>query len=274
MTDHLDQATLAREIGTRWLGQTLHYLLTTTSTNAVLAKLAAEGAPAGTVVVTDYQAQGRGRRRRRWEALPGTSLLFSLLFRPDWPATQAAWLTMLSGLAAVTAIEASTDLNAALKWPNDVMLATTDTWHKTGGILLETEIEGDRLRQAIVGVGLNVNMTAAQLPDAPTPATSLLVAGGHPVSRALLLARFLHALEQGYTAAIAGTSPQPAWNERLMLRGKTVTIRDEAHTLYGTVLGTDEWGRLLLRTANGNVRHIAAGDVTLRPPGAEQAHGE
>jgi BirA family biotin operon repressor/biotin-[acetyl-CoA-carboxylase] ligase len=274
MKDHFDERALTREIKTRWLGRRLHYLPVTTSTNAVLATLAADDAPAGTLVVTDYQERGRGRRLRHWEAPPGTSLLFSLLFKPDWPAAQASWLTMLSGLAAVAAIEDSSNLHVALKWPNDVMLATAGSWRKTGGILLETEIEGNRLRQAIVGVGLNVNMKAHQLPDAPTPATSLFVAGGRAISRALLLARFLQALEQGYGAAAAGASPQPAWNERLMLRGEMVMIRDEAHTLRGEVLGTDEWGRLLLRTADGTVRHVAAGDVTLRPPGAEQANGE
>jgi BirA family biotin operon repressor/biotin-[acetyl-CoA-carboxylase] ligase len=274
MTDILDEDVLARTIKTRWLGQRLHYLPRATSTNTVLATLAAEDAPAGTLVVTDYQEQGRGRRQRRWVAPPRTSLLFSLLFRPNWPAAQASSLIMMSGLAAIAAIEHTTDLRAALKWPNDVMLAISGSWRKTGGILLETEMERDRLQQAIVGVGLNVNMKADQLPDAPTPATSLLVAGGHTVSRAMLLARFLETLEEAYAAAAAGTSPYQAWNERLILRGKMVTIRDEAHTLRGKVVGTDEWGRLLLRVADGTVRPIAAGDVTLRSDSDDKARDE
>jgi BirA family biotin operon repressor/biotin-[acetyl-CoA-carboxylase] ligase len=258
-------ATAIREVlATRWLARPLHYIPAVDSTSTTLQEMAATGAPAGTMVITDYQRKGRGRLNRRWEAPAGSSLLLSLLLRPGWKAEQAPWLTMVAGLAAVQAVEAQTALAAGLKWPNDVMLQSDAGWRKTGGLLLETEVEDGRLRQAILGVGLNVNIPARQLPEATTPAISLLVASGRPLPRLPLLVAFLRRLEALYEAAAAGESPQPAWNERLIMRDQLVRVDLGDAVLSGVAEGTDAYGRLLLRDDSGVLHTIAAGDVSLR----------
>ncbi|NLF64232.1 MAG: biotin--[acetyl-CoA-carboxylase] ligase [Chloroflexi bacterium] len=249
---------------TRWLGRPCYSLQETDSTNSVLAELAAEGAPAGTLVLAEFQSAGRGRQGRRWDAPPGSSLLFSLLFRPSWPAARAPWLTMIAGLAAVQAIRDQTGLRAALKWPNDVMVQVGGKWRKAGGILLETALDGDTIRHAILGIGLNVNVEQGELPDAPTPATSLLVAGGLPVARLPLLAALLLRLEATYEATVVGRSPQPDWDALLVTRGRPVRVRGHELELEGIATGTDEWGRLLVQDAGGTIHAVAAGDVTLR----------
>lgn len=253
------------------LGPDAHYFPETGSTNDLLREMADAGAPGGTLVLADFQQTGKGRLNRRWQAPPGTSLLFSLLFRPGWPAVRASWLTMIGGLAAVEAIAAalaapeSSSLIPALKWPNDIILPDAAGWAKVGGILLETTVTGDRLEQAILGMGLNVNIPPEDLPETTVPATSLLAAGGRSLARLPLLVTLVQRLEHHYQAACRGESPQPAWNERLLTRDRPVAVSASGRTVTGTAAGTDEWGRLLVETADGEVYKFAAGDVTLRP---------
>lgn len=268
-----------KHLTTNWVGRPFHFFPEVDSTNNVLAQMASTApTPAGATVVADYQSAGRGRRSRRWQAPPGTSLLFSVLFRPQWPAAQSQWLTMIAALAALHALEAAVTVPLALKWPNDIMLCDAAAkgapegsgpsgdgaaWCKMGGILLESQLVGDRLQQAIVGIGLNINIPRDQLPAAATPASSLLAATGQPLAREPLLANVLQQLESGYEQA-ARQSPHPAWNARLLTRNRPVRVTGAGETVEGTALGSDEWGRLILRDAHGALHHFAAGDVTLR----------
>ncbi|MFZ0547641.1 MAG: biotin--[acetyl-CoA-carboxylase] ligase, partial [Candidatus Promineifilaceae bacterium] len=250
-----------------WLGTPFYYQSSLPSTNDLLKEMAEQGSPAGTMVLTDFQLQGKGRLGRRWEAPPETSLLVSLLFRPNWPAQQATWLTMIAGLAAVSAVRLETNLLPSLKWPNDLVLEVDGTWHKFGGLLLESHFENDRLAYAILGSGLNVNVPPDALPDAPTPATSLLAIIGRPINRLSLLNTYLRALEGLYKSAEKGQSPLPAWREWLITLGKPVRVSGQSgeQPIEGTAEDVDEWGRLLVREDNGRLHTLAAGDVTLRP---------
>jgi BirA family biotin operon repressor/biotin-[acetyl-CoA-carboxylase] ligase len=144
------------------------------------------------------------------------------------------------------------------------MLPDGEGWAKAGGILLETVIREGRLEQAILGMGLNVNIPQEQLPVVALPATSILVATGRPVARLPLLRRIVERLGDHYKAAGEGKSPQPTWNERLLTGNRVVVSGGGRETLTGTMLGTDKWGRLLLETEAGTVHRIAAGEVTLR----------
>jgi BirA family biotin operon repressor/biotin-[acetyl-CoA-carboxylase] ligase len=220
------------------------------------------------MVIADFQTQGRGRQQRRWEAPPRTSLLLSLLLRPGWPVTRAQWLTMSAGLAIASAIEAHTSLEVGLKWPNDIMLRETEKgtpqWRKAGGILLEAVLESGRLKEGLLGLGLNVNIARQELPESAVPATSLLAAAGRRVDRLALLAHILRQLEGLYEESAAGRSPQPAWDSRLITRNKQVTVVTNEGAVQGMALGSDEWGRLLVRTADGALLRFSAGDVTLR----------
>jgi BirA family biotin operon repressor/biotin-[acetyl-CoA-carboxylase] ligase len=268
MDDLMKTAVMPR-LKTVWLGQQYEYVDTISSTNDVLKQQVAEKTmpelPHGAVLVTDYQSKGRGRLGRRWEALPGTSLMLSLLLRPNWPAEQSLWLTMIAGLAAAEAIESLSPVQISLKWPNDVGVELDGIWHKLGGLLVEGNMEGNgRLQSAVVGMGLNVNMTAAQLPEGMTPVTSVLVAGGQSVDRQALLLAFLTRMEYWYETAVAKQSPVSAWEKRLITVGREVQVRQGEDVVVGTAVGVDEWGQLLIQTDDNAIHTITAGDVTLR----------
>lgn len=269
MMDDLRETAVLATLSTRWLGRTYRYFAQIGSTNDALKEAAAADPllPAGTVFLTDFQSQGRGRLQRRWLAPQGSSLLLSLLFRPGWPPEQAQWLTMLASVAAAEAVEAATGLPVGVKWPNDLVTPIDGVWHKFSGLLLEGDWgENGRFHHIILGIGINVNVLAAQLPEAATPATSLLAAAGRPFSRLDLLADFLQRLETGYEQAEKGQSPQPAWQKRLITTGQRVQVTHSGtgEQIHGLAEGCDHWGRLLVRDEAGVLHTIAAGDVTLR----------
>jgi BirA family biotin operon repressor/biotin-[acetyl-CoA-carboxylase] ligase len=244
---------------TRFVGQNLVYLPETGSTNDVARRLAGEGAPDGTLVLTDHQTAGRGRLDRRWEAPPGSSLLSSLLFRPSLAPRQVQRLTMICGLAVADAVEATTGLRVGLKWPNDVV----QEGGKLGGILTEVGLEGARVEYVVVGIGLNVNLDPARLPGKLLlPATSLSHLLGHEVDRLALLWALLQAVERRYLALQAGESPQVEWAARLVTLGHPVRVSLGDRLLAGVAEGVNADGALLVRLADGHRETILAGDVS------------
>ena len=240
----------------------------TESTNDVAKRRGRQGAPEGLVVAADEQTAGRGRLERRWIAPAGTSLLSSLLFRPDLPLERAHQMTMISSLAAADAVEAVAGLPPALKWPNDLIVSSTlpearGEWRKLGGILTETELTGDRLAFIVVGIGINVNVAAGDLPAVDPNATSILAETGETVDRTELLLALLSGAETRYGALREGLSPHQEWSERLATLGQRVTAQTSDGALNGVAEGVDPNGALLLRTEDGSVRRLIAGDVSL-----------
>lgn len=271
MKDDFTAAAVSRSLATRWLGQFCQVLPELDSSNDLLKEMVREGnvddPPAGFVLLTHYQRQGRGRLSRRWEAPPGSSLLLSMLFRPNWPGSQANWLTMLVSVAAAEAIAHHTSLAMGIKWPNDIMVQEAGRWHKVSGILQEGDFAQDgRLQWAIVGIGINVNIPVEQLPEASTPATSLLAATGRPVARLPLLTTFLERVEKLYEAVQNGRSPHAAWQEKLITLGKSVQVMhtQTSQSFAGVAEGTDAAGQLLVRDDAGELHMVTAADVTLR----------
>ncbi len=274
---------------TQVFGQELLALAQAGSTNDVAADLAAQGAPEGTVVLADVQTAGRGRLGRRWVAPPSTCLLCSILFRPDLSPAQAQQLTMLCALAAADAVIEVGGPGVALKWPNDLVVESRvsnpkaqgpkpkpQRWRKLAGVLTETEVTGTaqarrpkpetqpwRLEYVIVGIGINVNVSAADLPGLAPDATSILAETGLTVDRAVLLAALLAGVEARYARVQAGESPRAEWAARLATLGQPVQVLTATATLVGVAEAVDEDGALLLRTADGALQRLVAGDVTL-----------
>jgi len=152
-------------------------------------------APEGAVAVADGQTEGRGRLGRRWEAPAGTSVLCSVQLRPAVHAALFPQLTVVGAEACAEAIRTVTGLEPRLKHPNDVLISG----RKVAGILGEAG-EG----RVVLGTGINVNVTANELPaDVRIPATSLLAETGGPVDRIELLVELLAALERRYDAWLA-----------------------------------------------------------------------
>jgi BirA family biotin operon repressor/biotin-[acetyl-CoA-carboxylase] ligase len=229
------------------------------STNREAAELARAGAPEGVVVVADHQTAGRGRLGRTWEAPPGSSLLLTVLLRPTLDATRLHLVTMAVALAAADACRAVAGFSPQLKWPNDLMVAD----RKLAGILAEAAFEGNVVRWAVVGIGLNVNWPV----DLPAELADIAVAANHvagqPVDRERLLAELLARLEVRYSSI---DSLVKDYRARCATIGRDVRVELGGEVLTGRVADVDDDGHLLVDTGDG-VRTVAAGDVVHVRPG-------
>jgi BirA family transcriptional regulator, biotin operon repressor / biotin---[acetyl-CoA-carboxylase] ligase len=228
------------------------------STNAVVAERARAGAPHGSVVVAEHQTAGRGRLDRSWETPARAALTFSVLLRPRVPAAEWPWLPLLAGHALATALREA-EVPAGLKWPNDVLVGE----RKIAGILME-RIDAPDGPAAVLGIGLNVSTTAAELPV--DTATSVALATGTSPDRTELLVRILGRLIDEYDAWQADEDRTPAlraaYRETCVTLGRQVRVElpgGEVRT--GTARDVDAGGRLVvddLAVGAGDVVHVRA----------------
>jgi len=256
----LDPERLAALVDEPGRGLRVEILDAVPSTNAVAADRARHGAPHGLVVVAEHQTAGRGRLDRSWETPARAALTFSVLLRPRVPAAEWPWLPLLAGHALATALREA-EVPAGLKWPNDVLVGE----RKLAGILLE-RVETPDGPAAILGIGLNVSTTEAELPV--ETATSVLLATGAAPDRTELLTRVLARLvdeydawqaDEGRTAAL-----RAAYTEACVTLGREVRVElpgGEVRT--GTARDVDAGGRLVVDDFV-----VGAGDVVhVRPVG-------
>ena len=159
-------------------------------------------APEGAVAVAEEQTAGRGRLGRPWHAPARTSILMSLNLRPAIEVPRLPELSLVAGVAVAEAIALETGVQPEVRFPNDLLV----DGRKLAGILAEARDE-----RVVLGIGINVNLTEAELPtEVDTPATSLSIASGAPVDRARLLVTLLERLETHYDTWIREPGNQGA----------------------------------------------------------------
>ncbi len=242
----------------------------TGSTNADLAGRTRSGAAEGLVLVAEHQTDGRGRLDRGWESPPGASLTFSVLVAPrEVPAERWGWLPLLAGLAVAEAVQEETGVPCRLKWPNDVLAGDADPDQpgagKVAGILAE-RVDGPDGPQVVLGVGLNVSLTAEELP-VPS-ATSLALAGAADLDRPRLLRAVLARLGSRQQAwRDAGGDPGRGLRSEYLAASATVGSAvhvdlPSGERLDGVAEGVAADGALVVRSALG-VSEVRAGDVLL-----------
>jgi BirA family biotin operon repressor/biotin-[acetyl-CoA-carboxylase] ligase len=247
------------------VGNRIVCLSTVGSTNDWVKAAAVEGAAEGLAVFAEVQTAGRGQVGRRWIAPPGTCLLLSILLRPRFSPGLLPYLTMLGACAMADAVVDVTGLSVRLKWPND---AITDRG-KVGGALAETSIVDGAIEYAVLGIGLNVNLTRRALKEIPG-ATSLQAELGRSVNRNRLARSFLAGLDERYRLLRSGHPDAilTEWRDRLSTLGANVSLRtgDRVDGPYRADRVTDR-GALVLERPDGSTFEILAGEVSVRPPG-------
>ena len=232
------------------------------STNIRARMIAAEGAPEGSVVVAEEQLQGKGRRGRVWFSPAGEGIYCSVILRPRIPPYDAPQLVLASAVAAAETLLGHTALPVAIKWPNDILVSG----RKIAGILTEMSVDMDRIDYVIIGLGLNVNTPAENLPpEIAGIATSLRAETGQTISRAALLRTYLEKLE-GLYALFQERNFEPIrerWLDLAKIIGRQVKIAGVETTYEGEVVDIDPNGFLILKSADGTTQRILAGDVSL-----------
>ncbi|WP_321390574.1 biotin--[acetyl-CoA-carboxylase] ligase [uncultured Desulfuromusa sp.] len=258
--DVLLAAEIENNLDCRLIGQSVVSFPVTDSTNVQARRLAEDGALEGTVVVADQQSSGRGRLGRRWESPFGVNLYCSVILRPEIPVRQAPQLTFLSAVAVAETLNEVCHLSAEVKWPNDVLVDSA----KISGLLNEMSAETEQIHFVILGVGINLNMSAEQFPEMLNyPGTSSLLETGEPVDRLLFLRTFLRRLDAYYSEFLQqGFAPiRRRWESLCKIMNRQVVVDQGSGLLRGTVVGLDPEGALRLQLEDGEIRKILAGDV-------------
>jgi BirA family transcriptional regulator, biotin operon repressor / biotin---[acetyl-CoA-carboxylase] ligase len=228
----------------------LHYEAACSSTQDVARAAAARGEEQGWTVVTDLQHAGRGRSGHSWVAPAETALLFSTILRP--PLDLFPLLPLLAALAVAGGIELATGAAPDLKWPNDVLLHG----RKLAGILIERPVGA----HVVLGVGVNVNQAAADLPEG---ATALAAELGRPLEREPVLAAILNDLSNAYERADREGVDWivPGWRSRSSMLGKPVAFDRNGVILRGTAEDVTGDGALRVRLDDGSRISVVAGEV-------------
>lgn len=249
--DFFDLAALEASLaGTIFAGK-LHFSPITDSTNSDAQAAARSAAPHGSVYFANEQMSGRGRGGHDWQSPASEGLYVSVLLRPEIPATHLPLLPLATGLAAAEAIHFVAGLIVDLRWPNDLLLGP----RKVGGILVESKIEGQTAGFAVVGIGINVHQRAFD-PGLSTPATSLDLESGRPISRQLLLVSLLESLEREtlglHDPAAVATIPARVEQASTWIRGRWVEVHGP-QACSGETAGLDHHGFLKVQTTAGLV---------------------
>lgn len=223
--------------------------------------MAKEGADEGTVVVVREQNRGRGRLGRVWLS-PLGGLWFSIILRPEVDLMEAPKVTLLAAVAVAKALCELYNLNASIKWPNDILIGGK----KVAGILTEASAEGRKLAFIILGIGINANVDVASFPDnLLMPATSLTAELAREVDLPLLLQACLKHLEVEYVLFKERRFAEVLehWRELSAVLGKKVKVISPSETLVGRASDIDQSGALILQLDSGEKRVIQAGDVSI-----------
>ena len=205
-------------------------------------------------MVSEVQTQGRGRSGRTWES-PKGGLWFSIVTRPRIPVDRISLLQFLFASALRKGIDDVCGVQSEVKWPNDLVV----DWKKLAGILIETRISGPELAYAVVGVGLNVNLSPGELPSG---ATSIFLASGKRFRLEKMLNSILTVLEGQYETLGDEEAVLGDWWKHCAHRMKPVTIETDNGMVRGKCVGVNQDGSIIIQTETGNVT-VADGALRL-----------
>ncbi|WP_174590398.1 biotin--[acetyl-CoA-carboxylase] ligase [Methanocella conradii] len=236
---------------TRLLGKNIVHFKTTPSTIIVARQLAEQGAEEGTTVIAEMQTQGKGRLGRKFVTPPG-GMWMSIILRPQIDPMHAPNITLLAAVSVTKALRRA-GLEAAIKWPNDVLV----NGKKICGILTEMSAETDAVNYIILSIGVNVN-NEVPLETATTMKAEL----GREVDRVKFTQSLLETLEEDYLRfKEEGFTPILwSWRRYSDTLGRPVEVTYQDEVVTGVAQDVDEDGSLLVKTRDGSIRKIVSGD--------------
>lgn len=249
-------------VPTKWAGTRVYYRASTESTNEDAKELAADGKEHGSLVVADTQTAGKGRRGRVWQSPAGTTISFSIILRPELEPNKASMITLIMAIAVAEVISKFTELDAKIKWPNDIVVNKK----KVCGILTEMDAEMDYIHDVIVGVGINVNND-----DFPEEirnmATSLKLEKGERVNRSDLIVGIMDFFEYYYEQFMEYgdlSAFVDLYDSFLINKDEQVKVLDPKGEYTGTAMGINDYGELIVQKEDGTIVRVSSGEVSVR----------
>ncbi|MCR5272106.1 MAG: biotin--[acetyl-CoA-carboxylase] ligase [Lachnospiraceae bacterium] len=259
--DILEEHELYSIVDTKWAGREIHFFEETDSTNIKAKQYAEEGCKNGTLVITENQTAGRGRRGRNWISPIGANIAMTLVLKPDFEPKSAAMVTLVTAMACAAAINKVYEVDAKIKWPNDIVL----DGKKVIGILTEMSAEIDYINYLVVGVGINVHPQDFA-PEIKEIAGAIESDGIETHRRSELVCEFLREFERYYDVFCETQDLRNLKREyeRLLVNiGKQVKVLDPKEPFEGKARGITDTGELIVDTWDKTMA-ISSGEVSVR----------
>ncbi|MEE9190453.1 MAG: biotin--[acetyl-CoA-carboxylase] ligase [Candidatus Neomarinimicrobiota bacterium] len=245
-------------LNTRYIGRSILPFDELDSTNSQALRLHRSNITNGLVIVTDKQTGGRGRRGNNWHSTPGKSLTFSVIIFPDVPLINSGLLSLLAGVAVAETME-KYDIEAKLKWPNDIIIFDK----KIGGLLCETRVVQNQVDTFVIGIGLNINEDRIDFPETiVNSATSVKIILNKIVQRESVLIHLLSQLETWIDHIENKDKIISTWLARCAHLEQVISIKIKGNTVSGIFSGLTDYGEAIIET-NGKETIISAGIVTI-----------
>ena len=224
---------------TKELGKNIEYYNRLDSTNTEAWELVEENKNHGTIVITENQTNGKGQKNKTWGMVPGKSLVFSLILTKNYPIDHSGLICLSVSLALIESLN-KRGLDAQLKWPNDLLI----DGKKIGGILCETKIEKNDIKNMVIGVGVNVNESIAEHDESiQKNLTTMFEVSKHPHQRELIVAEFINSFE----IMLNKLSTEPnqiieEWLDKCMHLNEKILFLQNEKILEGVFCGLDNNG--------------------------------
>lgn len=232
---------------TVFLGKEVHFLPECHSTNdTLLAWIKQEKLIEGTIVICGSQTKGKGQRGNNWMAEPGRNLTFSILLKPDFLDVSEQFFLNMAISNSIRKFFQEYIPTLKVKWPNDLLVPG---FGKIGGILIENTLHRGGWEYAVVGIGLNINQTQFDIPQA----TSLNSITGSYFDLEELLKLLITYVEQGYIELKKRKFKKihEEYLHNLYLKDQLSRFSADGKEFYGTITGIDSLGRLEIRPQTG-----------------------
>ncbi len=265
--DVLSRGEIIKRLGTGFSRLNIEVQRTVTSTNAVLKERAASGETEGTVLIAAEQTAGRGRFTRRFHSPAGTGIYMSLLLRPRLCANDASLITTAAAVAAAEAAEAVSGRKAGIKWVNDVFM----DGKKVCGILTEAalDIESGTLEYAVLGIGINVYPPENGFPDDIKDTAGSVLKKRTAGAKNLLAAEFIKRF-YGCYENITERNYINSYRERCIVIDRDITVISGGKEMPAHCLDVDSDCRLTVRFADGEIKKLSSGEISIKMKGVKQ----
>lgn len=251
--DRLNPDLIRANLKTKRIGRSVLVYDRTASTNDAVAEYAQNRDRDGLAIFAEEQTAGRGRTGATWQSRSGESLLFSFLLIDCKIAGEL--ISLACAVAVAEAIGQVGGQQAAIKWPNDIML----DGRKVAGILVESRQDGAE-RTCIIGIGINCHQTRDGFSDdLQTTATSLDLAGGMKCQRVTVAKRILTSLDHWVRTAERNKKQViETWSRLSTQLGQRVALSYQGKRFTGNCIGVDPEDGLILQLDRGGIRMFDA----------------
>ena len=255
---------IQRELGELNQFINLELLNVTDSTNKYL-NTSANVKPHASVVIANIQTKGKGRRGRSWQASLGESLAMSILWKFDKGASGLSGLSLVVGVAIQRLMKKIGINNSFLKWPNDLLILEGDTYFKLAGVLIELQGDLESRCSAVIGVGLNYDLSGDILKNIDQPATNIKKYLNSDMDlnqlSAMLIKEIINALSEFENNGFLSVKDE--WLSYNAFKEKTISfIKSGGELITGQIVDIENDGALKILQNNGIHEILISGEVS------------